>query len=310
VNTTKLISVIIPNYNRVRDILDALQSIRNQDLRDFEVIVVDDASTDGSVPSIRKHFPEVKVIALTEKQGPAIVRNIGIKQAHGSIIVGIDSDVVLSDKSTLRRVVSVFSSRANIACLAFRILNHFDDKDDAKTWWHPLAITSHAAHEFYTDYFSGSGYAFRKEVFERAGYYPEDLFMDGEEVDLALRILDSGFEILYYPSIVVFHKLSKKSRQEIIPYYYKRRNQLWIVVKYYPFIKGLFYLIPRLAKTFLLASLHGDFATYIRALRDGISGIPNALKFRQPLKRETWCKIKQIRKGQYMPKLYSKGAKR
>lgn len=295
------ISIIIPNYNRKKDILEALQSIYKQKFQAFEVIVVDDNSSDKSAEAIRQNFPDVKVIALDKNGGPAIARNIGIKATRGNIIVGIDSDVILPDNQVLTRIASKFMEFPALNCMAFRVINYYSQKDDTKTWWHPLSIDEYADKEFYTDYFSGSGYAFRKLVFETAGYYPEDLFMHGEEVDLAFRILDNGFDIVYCPSITVLHKVEEQSRNNLITFYYHRRNQIWIVAKYYPFMKGQAFMAPRIAKTLCQSLLQGRLITYLRSLRDGVKGLPAARKRRRPLKSETWQKIKQIRQQEYSP---------
>lgn len=294
------ISVIIPSFNRREDVLEALKSIYNQDYQDFEVFVVDDNSSDGSVGAIEKHFPNTHVIALHKNKGPAIARNIGIKEARGNIIVGIDSDVIFSNNQILTQIASKFEDSTELHCMSLRLVNYYSQKDDTKTWWHPMPIGEYADKEFYTDYFSGSGYAFRKVVFEKAGYFPEDIFMHGEEVDLAFRILDQGFDIVYCPSITLLHKVSKDARNTMIPFYYHRRNQLWIVAKYYPPLKGFLHMAPRLVKTFFQALFRGHLLTYCKALYDAIRELPVMLRHRKPLSKNTWTKIKLIRTNRFI----------
>lgn len=300
-NEHNFISIVIPTYNRKQDILEALRHVFEQEFQDFEAIVVDDNSSDQSVETIHKEFPEVKVITLEKNQGPAVARNTGIKAACGNIIVGIDSDVILPDNQVFNRIAAKFKELPGLNCIALRIVNYYSRKNDVKTWWHPLQIDQYAEKPFFTDYFSGSGYAFRKIVFEQAGYYPEELFMHGEEVDLSLRILDAGFDIVYCPSITVLHKVEEQSRNNLITFYYHRRNQIWIVAKYYPFMKGQAFMVPRIAKTLCQSLLQGRLITYLRSLRDGVKGLPAARKRRRPLKSETWQKIKQIRQQEYSP---------
>ena len=105
---TPVISIVIPNRNRADDVLMLLRSISEQDYQDYEVIVVDDASEDKSVSAIQSQFLDVEVVALDRNQGPAVARNAGIRKTRGSIIVGLDSDVVLPDKNTLTRIASKF----------------------------------------------------------------------------------------------------------------------------------------------------------------------------------------------------------
>ena len=298
-NKESTISVVIPNYNREQDILELLRSVNEQEFSNFEVIVVDDNSSDGSVSTIRKHFPETHVIALPENKGPAFARNAGIKKASGDIVVGIDSDVIFPDKDTLTRIASKFSASPDISCLAFRILNYHTRNDDTDRWWHPLPIEHYADKEFFTEYFSGTGYAFQRAVFHKAGYFSEDLFISGEENDLALRILDSGFDIVYCSGITVLHKVSEQSRVSSMKTYYLRRNQIWIALKFYSLYRGLIFIVPRLVKTFFHSLIHGYFFTYCKSLYDSMQYWPTMLRRRKPLSENTWKRIDLIRSGKY-----------
>ncbi|MDY6933865.1 MAG: glycosyltransferase family 2 protein [Spirochaetota bacterium] len=300
-----IFSIVIPNYNRKDDVLRALDSVYNQDHNSFEVIVVDDNSSDDSVISIKRRYPKTRIITLNKNQGPAVARNMGIRDAKGDIIICIDSDVMFQDRDGLHKIDQKFAENTQIACLAFRILKHYNKEDDIDRWWHPMPLDDYYDKEFYSDYFSGTGVAFRKEVFEKAGLFSEDLFMHNEEPDLALRILDNDFNILYYPSVIVYHNVVKnESRVErlgIREYYYHRRNQLWMVVRYYPFIKGLIFIIPRLIITFIIAAKDGKLKSYLKGIFEGFRFIPREFKRRTPLKKKTWIRIKSIKRGMYVP---------
>ncbi len=295
----ELISIVIPNHNRADYVLELLKSISRQDYTNFETIVVDDGSNDNSVEAIQNELPSVELVVLDDNRGPAAARNEGIIKANGSIIVGLDSDVVLGDENMLTKIAEKFSKSDKLDCLALRIMNYYSSKDDVKTWHHPLHIRDYAGREFFTDYFSGTAYAFRKRVFEKAGLFPQEFFMHGEENDLAYRVLDAGFDIVYCPDIAVLHKLYRPSSNNQISLYYHRRNQMWIAAKYFPFFKAVFFLMPRLLKSFAIALTKGGIKTYCCSLRDGVNGLKNAIKMRKPLKSQTWRKIRLIRKGLY-----------
>jgi glycosyltransferase involved in cell wall biosynthesis len=86
------VSIILPTYNR-KLLLDlALQSIFGQTYTDYEIVVIDDASTDGTVDWLQTTYPQLKVIALNHNQGAAVARNVGIRAAQGNIIAFLDSD--------------------------------------------------------------------------------------------------------------------------------------------------------------------------------------------------------------------------
>ena len=88
---TPLVSIIIPNYNHAKYVGDAICSVLNQDYRDFEIIVVDDGSTDNSREVITKFGEQVRYI-WQENQGLSAARNTGIKSAKGSVIGVLDAD--------------------------------------------------------------------------------------------------------------------------------------------------------------------------------------------------------------------------
>jgi len=87
-----LVSVIIPTYNRQSLIEPAIEGVLNQTYKNYELWVVDDASTDGTANWVAKQYPQVKLIRLTENVGAAEARNVGIRAAEGSLIAFLDSD--------------------------------------------------------------------------------------------------------------------------------------------------------------------------------------------------------------------------
>lgn len=87
-----LVSVIIPAYNRLHLIEPAIKSVLEQTYRKYEIIVVDDASTDGTSTWIAEHYPQIRLISLQKNSGAAEARNIGIKSARGEFIAFLDSD--------------------------------------------------------------------------------------------------------------------------------------------------------------------------------------------------------------------------
>ena len=102
-----MLSIVIPCYNRSDLILALLRDVYAQRDVDFEVIVVDDCSPDDSVASIRRAFPQTKVLVNEKNSGPAVARNRGVLAAKGEFIVGFDSDVTIPDKHLLKDRKSV-----------------------------------------------------------------------------------------------------------------------------------------------------------------------------------------------------------
>lgn len=292
-----MISVVIPAYNRRDSLLDLLSDLFRQRGVDFEVIVVDDHSTDGTPDAIAACFPEAKVLCNDTNRGPAIARNRGIRAAQGGIIAGFDSDVRLPDDDVLRRIADHLSALPLVSGLAFRLLKPDGRSDDAARWWHPVPLRRYAARTFFTSYFSGTAYAFRRQTVLDAGLFPEDIFMHYEEVELALRVLDGGGSILYTPDLVAHHHEHQVSRRSEIRLFYKPRNQVLLAVGCLPWLRAIAYVLPRLAYQFVLAVCHGHLRSFFRALGSARQLIPERLKIRRPLRKETLLRLQLLRGG-------------
>ena len=179
--------------------LQLLADVYSQVGTTYEVIVVDDHCPDNTASAVSERFPQTVVLRSEVNCGPAVSRNRGIRQARGAIVIGFDSDVTLGDPTLLRRVVDAFERLPEASALAFRILSADGQSEDAPRWWHPLPLAQYAGRSFVTHYFSGTGYAIRRDAVLAAGLFPELLFMHYEEVELAFRILDNGGSIGVLP---------------------------------------------------------------------------------------------------------------
>lgn len=292
-----MISVIIPSYNRRECILALLRDVSLQDGVDFEVIVIDDCSSDDSVEAIRRDFPEVKVLVNERNGGPCVTRNRGVMVAKGEFVIGLDSDVTVPDRGFLAKAAEMFGRHPEVTGLAFRIMKPDGKTEDSPRWWHPLPIKRFAGRSFLTSYFSGTAYAFRKEEMIAAGMFPEVLYMHYEEVELALRIIDRGGSIMYCPEIRVLHHANEVSRRSEVNVYYRPRNQILVAVSCYPLWKGVLYVMPRLAYQFSVAARRGHMGDFRRAMKDALSKSRAILPTRRPLKRETFRKICTLREG-------------
>ena len=296
-----MISIVIPSYNRRDGMLALLADIYRQEAVEFEVIVVDDCSFDDSVEAIRREFPTVKILVNPGNGGPAVSRNRGILEASGEIIVGFDSDVTLPDRSLLANVVAYFRESGAVAGLAMRILKPDGKSEDIGRWWHPLPVNGFAERRFFTSYFSGTAYAFRRDAVMAAGLFPELLYMHYEEVELAWRILDHGGRILYSPGLKVIHHANVASRHREVEVFLKPRNQVLLAVSCLPLTEAVLYVVPRVSFQFLKACLRGHPLDFIRAMRSAIRLLPKQVDMRQPLRRETLIRMRTLKAdGQVM----------
>ncbi|MDQ8188061.1 glycosyltransferase [Pelagicoccus sp. SDUM812002] len=290
-----MISVVIPSYRRKESMLALLRDVMRQQGVNFEVIVVDDVSDDGSVDAIKNEFPEVKLLVNTHNSGPAVTRNRGVRAAKYEIIVGFDSDVTVPDPNCLAKTCRALNNQPQTTAIAFRLLQPDGMTDDYARWWHPKDYRTFSKKPFETDYFSGTGYAFRKSAMLEAGAFPEYLYMHYEEVILALRTIDRGGRIMYEPSLTVIHHEGQVSRRSEIKSFYKHRNQLLLAYLHYPFFIAIGYILPRSFYTFAKALKGGYLRSYFRSIASVSKVVRENHLSRRPVSKKTLQKLKVIR---------------
>lgn len=291
------VSVVIPAYNRRDSVLELLADVYRQQHDSFEVVVVDDKSPDDTASAIADRFPQVRLIRNEKNGGPAVSRNRGVQAARAPIVVGFDSDVTLADPLLLQKAEDILARSPGATGLAFRLLMPDGKTDDWPRWWHPLPIRQFAGRAFETDYFSGTGYAFRREAMVSAGLFPEILYMHYEEVELAYRILDAGGTIRYSPELTVLHHAHPVAARSKIKVFYKPRNQVLVALACYPWTRAAMYLAPRLTYNLMASLRHRHVGEFLAAMASAWRLAPQRLAARTPLSRVTWRRIEAMRRA-------------
>ncbi|MEM7130723.1 MAG: glycosyltransferase family 2 protein [Chloroflexota bacterium] len=203
----RLVSVIICSWNRKDDILETLPSIYQQNYKNYEIIVVDNGSTDGTVDVLRAEHPTVRIVALEENLGPTGGRNAGIHVAKGEVLFFLDSDAnLLAD--TLEKVVERIERDPKIGVISCNVIN---EDPNEKTGW-SFNFKKGREKEFCSFAFGEAGFATRAEIFVKAGLFWEFLFYGREGEELGVRVWDAGYKILYFPDAIVHHRASPKTR--------------------------------------------------------------------------------------------------
>lgn len=217
-----LVSIVILTWNRCSHVLRAIESVYNQSYRPIEVIVVDSASSDGTIEAINRKYPKVQTIRLHRNLGCPEGRNIGLANCSGSIIFSLDDDAWLTH-STIEVCVKRFKKESSLGIIACKILN-------------PSEIPSNNLKEHYTYLFCGGACAIKRDVLNKIGYYPSDFYRQTEEGDLALRVIEAGYSINYYPNAFLYHEKIAINRNNKLFLYYGCRNELYTVIRRYPLI--------------------------------------------------------------------------
>jgi glycosyltransferase involved in cell wall biosynthesis len=198
--TAKRISVIIPNYNGARTIGECLAAVFSSDHGDFEVIVVDDCSTDGSVEVIRR-FP-CTLTVLERNSGAAVARNTGARNSSGEVLFFIDSDCVV-DRDTLSIADRTIAGHEDTVFGGTYSRLPFDDNFFAA--FQSVFIHYSETKSDEPDYVATHAMVIGRALFEKSGGFCEDFMPILEDVEFSHRLRRSGIALRMNPEITVSH---------------------------------------------------------------------------------------------------------
>jgi GT2 family glycosyltransferase len=283
---TPAISFVITTMNRKNDLKKCLDSIFRQVYENKEIIIVDNASTDGTGNMLQSDYPSVKVLTQSRNEGVAGGRSIGIQHAQGAYIIQLDDDESFLNPNVCEQVIDYFQQYPQVGVLSFNIINPETGITAAsmiprrdKRMLHQDAVVG---------YFLGGGCAFRKEVLDDVGYYWLKLNPYGsEELDLAIRIVERGWQILWTKGIGIYHYESPVSRAKDRRTYFEARNRVWVALKHLPWLFVLTHFIAWWVYVGLIAFKSGTLRSYCRGVRDSLAGIPLILRERKVVSKAT-----------------------
>lgn len=237
-------SIIIPHYNGLQHLEICLGSLRRQTCQDFELLLVDNGSSDGSQAYVRAQFPEVRLLELGENRGFTGACNAGFAAATGDILILLNNDTE-TDPHWLANILDAFDRHPDVGSIATRMML-FDRRDHFHTagdfvrldgtpgnrgvWQKDVGQYDQEETVFSA---CGGAAAYRRTLLEQIGYLDDSYFFSCEDVDLGWRINLAGWRVLYLPTAIVYHKL-KATGGSVTGSYYDGRNFLYLIIKNMP----------------------------------------------------------------------------
>lgn len=280
-------TIVIPNYNGIKYLKDCLDSLEKCGEQDFEVIVVDNGSNDGSIELIENDFRTVKLIKLSENTGFAYAVNRGIEAADTEFVLLLNNDIVVKEgfvanlENAIESDSKIFSVNARM--LSMQDENVLDGTGDyyCALGWAFAAGKGKKADKYRTkrcNIFSACGGAaiYRKSVLDEIGLFDEAHFAYLEDVDLGYRARIRGYKNIYEPSAVCLHAGSGSSGSRYNEFKIKlsARNSIYLVYKNMPLLQliiNLPFIIVGIIIKFLFFVLKGYGIIYIKAIGDGFA---------------------------------------
>lgn len=299
---SSLFSVIIPNWNGLTFLQPCLDALLAQSHQPLEIIIVDNASTDGSQAFIREHYPQVMLIALERNRGFTGACNAGIEAASGAFIALLNNDTEV-DEDWAAAVVRAFDAHPDAGMVASKMLlydrrDHLHTAGDGFTrdgrpynrgvWQEDTGQFDEVEYVFSA---CGGSSVYRRELIDAVGMLDDDFFFLMEDVDLAWRAQLAGWRALYTPDAIVYHHLSATGGG-VTASYYDGRNGIYLLVKDVPSDMWRRYggrIIVRQLKIAweALRSWRGEAArARLRGMLAGLLHIPKMLRKRRHVQRK------------------------
>lgn len=281
------VSIIIVNYN-VKDLLDnCIASIykANTNNHYIEIFVVDNNSIDGSANFIRDEYPEVNVIANRSNIGFSKANNIALKQAKGKYVLILNPDTIL-EEGTFEKLISFCENRDRIGAVTSKLilangkldfackrsfptlsvalprmlgLSRFFPKSKMFGKYNLTYLDENEIHE--VDAVCGAFMFIPAKVLKESGFFDEDFFMYGEDLDLCYRIKNNGYKVFYYPEVTTIHLKGSSTRKTHLSYVNNFYGSMII------FIKKNFTGVPRILSYILQAGIiYRSIISYVKRI--------------------------------------------
>jgi hypothetical protein len=293
----ELISVIVLNYNGRGFLNGCLTSLASQTYSDFEVIVVDNGSRDGSPEYIEENYPWVRLAKNNENLGFAGGTNAGIRAAKGEFILTLNNDS-RADSRFIEELIKPMADPEVGVCAAKML---FPDgrinsagiciSRSGAAWDRGMFEPDRGQYEFMEEVFGACAGAalYRREMLDEIGLFDEDFFLYLEDVDLAFRARLAGWKCLYVPGArVIHHHGGTAGVGSDLAVYYGNRNIVWYPIKDFPFrllITSLPFIVARNLAVIPYYALRGQGGVILKSKLDALKGVVKMMEKRKDVVR-------------------------
>lgn len=250
------VTIIIPNYNGKHFMEPCLASLKEQTFRDFKILVVDNASSDGSVAYMKTEYPDIEVIALDQNYGFSKAVNVGIEHSTTPYVILLNNDTTV-DPHYVEEMVKAIEKSPRIFSVSSKMLQMYhpeliDSAGDLYTLmgWGVCRGTGRPVSN-YTEsdeiFTACAGAAiYRRSAFEKIGYFDENHFAYLEDIDVGYRAKIYGYKNMYCPTALVYHVGSGTSGSKYNSFKVKlsARNSVYLNYKNMPLLQLILNFLP------------------------------------------------------------------
>ena len=307
IGTPPKASIIVVNMNGAEHLRECLAALSRQTYGNYEVILVDNGSTDNSVRLVRETFPQVKIVELAENKGFAGGNKVGLDVSEGEYVALVNNDTRASE-TWLEGLVRTMLEDSCIGICASKLLiadsgklnSAGDGVTTAGVGFNRGLRREADSYNSRESVFGACGAAllYRRKMLEEIGFLDEDFFLYDEDTDLNFRAQLLGWKCVYVPSAVVYHKGNATAgRLSDLHVYHHTRNLDFVWVKNMPtglMLRFAHHKIIQEAGAFCYLCLrHAKWGPFFRAKRDALKMLP-----------VMWRKRREIQKRKRVPNVY------
>jgi GT2 family glycosyltransferase len=309
------VTVVIPNWNGERFLRLCLDSLRRQTFPDFETVVVDNGSSDGSLSLVKRDFPEVRALALGKNRGFSAAANAGIEASTTEYVALLNNDTEV-DPGWLQALFRAADEHPEAGLFASKLVDFYDRRvlDGAGDALRLSGLPYRLGHgEVDRGQFDHPGYVFsacaaaamyRREMLDDVGLFDEDFVSYCEDGDLSFRAQLAGYRCLYVPDALVYHMGSASTgKRSATATWLGTRNSLSLLVKNLPLSAVPhvlpFFVLGQLARL-LTAAATGSLGAHLRGLAEAWHHLPIMLEKRRRIqknRRTSDVKIRGLLRG-------------
>ena len=301
----ELISIIIVNWNGQKWLDSCLASLHEQTYKHYEVIFVDNASTDDSVVYVKKKYPWVKVVQSATNLGFAGGNNLGFKHSKGEFILLLNNDTRV-EETYLEEFIQAFDEIPHLGAAQSKIvlMDHPQKLDACGAYWTDSTFLYHfgyykneslpaynKAQPLFSD--KGASMMIKRSVIEKVGLFDDDFWCYYEETDFCHRVWLAGFECWYYPKAKVYHAMGGTSLLFGNEYlqFHNFKNKFMSFLKNFSWT-SLITILPKylvingaLSLVWLLTGKMSNFLAYYHALWWNMLHLADTLRKRRTVQK-------------------------
>jgi GT2 family glycosyltransferase len=304
------VTVVIPNWNGERFLFTCLGSLREQSFGDFEPVLVDNGSTDGSMALVSRNFPEVRVLPLGENGGFSVAVNAGIRASRTEYVALLNNDTE-ADPNWLEALVGAADSYPEAGFFASKLVDFNDRRilDGVGDVLRRSGLPYRLGHgEPDLGQYDEAAFVFgacagaalyRRSMLDEIGLFDEDFFANCEDGDLSFRAQLAGYRCLYVPGSVVYHMGSATfGKRSPTATRLGTRNSLCMLVKNLPtpLVPGFlpFIAAGQLSRLIVTAST-STLRAHLQGLAGALHLLPIMLRKRREIQKRRQVPIGYIR---------------